>query len=252
MNRDEYAIMYRAEDCHWWYVGLRGMLRRVWDRFVPGGPIRMLDVGCGTGANLDFLRANASCFGIDFSTDAVRFCRGRGNSKTAAASATHLPFADDSFDVVVSCDVLCHRSIENKLQPLREMRRVLEPGGIVILNLPAYQWLHSSHDIHVQTDRRFTIGESDALLARAGFDRLFATYWNSLLFPLILPTRLWRKARPLPASDLDGASGEGLSPIFSGVLRVERALLRVAPMPFGLSLMCVARKTRSVDTRLNC
>jgi SAM-dependent methyltransferase len=249
MNRDEYAIMRRVEDGHWWYKGLRGMLRRAWTRFAPAGPVTLLDIGCGTGANLQFFRNEAACYGIDFETEAVRFCRQRGDLRTAAASATDLPFAAASFDVVVSCDVLCHRSIADKRQPLREMWRVLKPGGVAILNLPAYQWLHSSHDVHVQQDRRFTKRETRALLREAGFECAYDTYWNSLLFPFIVPTRLWRKLRPLAASDLDAASGEGLSPLFGAVLAVERAILRATAIPFGLSLLCVARKASSPISR---
>ncbi|NUM53167.1 MAG: class I SAM-dependent methyltransferase [Candidatus Hydrogenedentes bacterium] len=244
MERDEYAIMFRVEDGHWWYAGLRAMLSRVWDRCAPHGDVRMLDIGCGTGANLSHFRAKAACFGIDFSTEAIRFCRQRSETKTAAASATHLPFADASIDVILSCDVLCHRSIRDKSQPLREIHRVLKPNGIVILNLPAYQWLHSSHDVHVQTDRRFSRGELHALLSASGLGPFYITYWNTLLFPPIVVTRLWRKLRPLPASDLDGASGEGMSTVFGAILLAERALLRVSPLPFGLSVLVAAKKLK--------
>lgn len=241
MERNEYAIMFRVEDRHWWYAGLRAVVAQVWDRFAPGPPLRMLDAGCGTGANLRHFRGRATCYGIDFSLDAVRYCRERGEPRTAAASAVHLPFADGAFDVVVSCDVLCHRSIRDKSQPLREMRRVLKPGGLLILNLPAYQWLLSSHDTHVQTDCRFTASTARALLAASGLDTVYSTYWNSLLFPAVAAVRLWRKARPLPASDLDGASGERANAVLGAALAIERALLRAAPLPFGVSLLIVAR-----------
>lgn len=240
MERDEYAIMFRVEDRHWWYAGLRAMLAHAWARHAPGAGARLLDVGCGTGANLQTLRAHTTGFGIDFSRDALQFCRKRGHVRTAAASATDLPFANASFDAVISCDVLCHRSIGDKSRPLREMRRVLKPGGILILNLPAYQWLHSSHDVHVQTDHRFTATEARGLLVRAGLRPVYTTYWNSLLFPAVALVRLWRKVRPLPASDLDGASGEDAGSLLAGLLRFERAMLRIAPLPFGLSVLVVA------------
>lgn len=242
MERDEYAIMYRVEDRHWWYAGLRAMLDLVWERCAPKGDIQVLDDGCGTGANLAHFSTKARCFGIDFSLEANRFCRKRSQTRTAAASTTHLPFPDESFDIVLSCDVLCHRSIDDKFQPLHEMRRVLKRGGILILNLPAYQWLHSSHDVHVQTDRRFTRSEVCALLSNAGLHLVYATYWNTLLFPGIAATRLGRKVRPLRASDLDGASGEGLGVVFGSALRIERAILRAFPMPFGLSVLAAAKR----------
>lgn len=242
MKREEYTIMFRVEDRHWWYIGLRAMLQLVWERHAPRRAIRLLDVGCGTGANLSFFESNTACYGIDFSIDAVRYCRKRGLHATATASALDLPFADNSFDVVVSCDVLCHQSIKDKLQPLREIHRVLRPEGIAILNLPAYQWLYSSHDVHVQTDRRFSAREITGLLRQSSMECIDSTYWNTLLFPIILPTRLWRKLRPLAGSDLDNASGERFSSVFRAVLAMERAILRAVSMPAGLSLLCVAKK----------
>ncbi|MDZ4858374.1 MAG: class I SAM-dependent methyltransferase [Candidatus Hydrogenedentes bacterium] len=242
MERDEYAIMFRVEDRHWWYHGLRAMLRRVWNAHVPPGRQRFLDVGCGTGANLAAFRDVADCYGIDFAFDAVRFCRNRDEQRTAAASALDLPFEDCTFDVVVSCDVVCHRSIANKGDAVREMCRVLKPGGLMIINLPAYQWLHSSHDTHVQTDHRFTRTEVKRMMSNAGLSPAGAWYWNSVLFPVILPTRLWRKLRPLPASDLNDASGEGMSPFFAGMLAIERGAMNFLPMPFGLSIMAAAKK----------
>jgi len=242
MERAEYEIMYRVEGDHWWYKGLRAMLRTAWQRHVPANGARVLDVGCGTGATLASLPPGTTCFGIDFSQDAIRFCRRRTLSQTAVASALSLPFSDDTFDVVISCDVVCHKSIENKLQPIQEMCRVMTPGGILILNLPAYAWLHSSHDLHVQTDHRFSRGEVISMLKECGLQPRYATYWNTVLFPLILPTRLWRSIRPLPASDLDHASGEGLTPLFSAALILERTLARFTRLPFGLSVLCVAEK----------
>ncbi|MBN2310052.1 MAG: class I SAM-dependent methyltransferase [Candidatus Hydrogenedentes bacterium] len=234
--------MYRVEDGHWWYAGLRGVLRHYWGRFVQAGRPRMLDVGCGTGATLSAWADTADCTGVDFSAEALRFCRKRGLERLAAGSASDLPFADESFDAVVSFDVICHRSIPDKIKPLQEMYRILRPGGVLLLNLPAYQWLHSSHDIYVYTDKRFTRREAFAMLRQTGFHPLAASYWNTLLFPPILLTRLWRKLRPPTASDLDTEPSGALNAFFKGVMAVERALMRAAPLPFGLSVFLAARK----------
>jgi len=239
---EEYEIMFRVEDRHWWYSGLRAMLGLFWRRHLRGERPRVLDVGCGTGATLQALRDVAETAGIDAAPQAIRLCRSRGLGATAAASAEALPCPDGMFDAVVSCDVLCHASIRDKALPLREMNRVLKPGGVLLLNLPAYQWLHSSHDVHVQQDRRFTRGEVASLLERCGFDLLDATYWNTILFPAIAPVRLWRKLAPRPASDLDEERPSRLSPLFGACLALERAILRFARLPFGLSVFAVARK----------
>lgn len=242
MERDEYAIMFRVEDNHWWYTGLRTMLDIAWRKAGLHDISRILDAGCGTGANLAHLGSRGASIGVDFSRDAIRLCRDRGLSKTIVASVTALPFAAGSIDTAISCDVLCHRSIHDPNIPLREIANALKPGGVLLLNLPAYQWLYSSHDMHVHTARRFTRRQVQRMLTNAGFENVYATYWNSLLFPLIVIARLWRKVRPRPTSDLDGNSGDSANPLFSILLAVERALLRYTPLPFGLSVHCVARK----------
>lgn len=218
------------------------MLDIAWDRARLHGTLRILDAGCGTGANLSHLQTRGGCIGIDFSPGAVHLSRTRGHLKTAVASVTALPFAAGSIDAAISCDVLCHRSIPDPDIPLREMANALKPGGILLLNLPAYQWLYSSHDVHVHTARRFTKRQVQQMLSKAGLENIYATYWNTLLFPPIVAARLWRKIRPLPASDLDGKTGDNMSAVFSCVLAIERLLLRIAPLPFGLSVLCVARK----------
>lgn len=244
MNRAEYEIMYRVEDRHWWYIALRGVIDTVWPLVANStNPcVSILDVGCGTGAVLASLDGRAKTYGLDFAPEAIHFCRARGQNRTAVASAVTLPFADASFDAVISCDVLCHRSIQNKQDTLEELVRVLRPGGRLVLNLPAYQWLYSSHDAHVHTDHRFTRGGLVAMLHAANLTIQRLTYWNTLLLPPIIATRLWRKIRPLPASDLDKASGENFSPLFNAIMAFERGLLRRIPLPAGLSIFVVAQK----------
>lgn len=237
MNPNEYATMFRVEEAHWWYQSLRGMLTQFMEDFPTGG--RVLDIGCGTGANMPALNVAS---GIDYSIDAIQFCRERGLTQTAAASATALPFADSSLDAAISCDVLCHRSIANKADMLRECSRVLRPGGLLLLNLPAYAWLMSSHDDHVGTDRRFRMREIPDLLRCANMEPVRMTYWNTAMFPLAASVRLWRKIRPPQASDLAAGSGESVNGILSAVLRLECALSRAVQLPFGLSLMVLARK----------
>ena len=237
MNPGEYATMYRVEETHWWYRSLRGMIKHCMAAYPEQG--RVLDIGCGTGANMQALDIG---YGIDFSVAAVQFCRERGLYNTATASATSLPFADESFDAAISCDVLCHNSIREKTQMLRECARVLRPGALLILNLPAYGWLMSTHDVHVGTDRRFRMGEMKALLGAVGLEPVRMTYWNTALFPVAAIVRLWRRIRPPQASDLAAGSGEMANGLLCAVLRMERVLTRVGRLPFGLSLMVLARK----------
>ena len=245
MELSEYTTMFELEDRHWWYVGLRQLLLSLWAREVRAECPAVLDVGCGTGANLIALNdLAAKPVGIDFAPQAVRFCRTRGLSRTAVASALMIPFGAESFDVVVSCDVLCHSSIRDKSVALREMHRVLRTGGLVFLNLPAYQWLFSSHDEAYQQDRRFTRAAVLKLLRANGFEPVTATYWNSFLFPAAAVARLWRNLRNPEGSDLQTGSAQSASRLFGAMLRGERAFIRRFPLPFGLSVFAVGRKVR--------
>ena len=180
--------------------------------------------------------------GLDFMPEALRFCRRRDLDRLIAASATDLPLADESFDVALSLDVLCNKSIQDKRAPLREVYRVLRAGGLAFLNLPAYQWLHSSHDLHVHTDKRFTKSETLRFVRDSGLEVVHATYWNTVLFAPILVTRLWRKRFPPDGSDVATVPGDTANRVFGKVLSAELALLKRMPLPFGLSVFVVARK----------
>jgi len=243
MNPAEYEIMYRVEDAHWWYIGLRNMILDFLTAYAPNRSPLILDAGCGTGAVLKALGDRLRTAGIDFSVEAIRFCRIRGLVRTAAASVVALPFPNESFDVVISCDVLCNRSIRDKGAALCEMGRVLKPGGVFFLNLPAYQWMLSSDDSAVQQDRRFTRRELRRLLCAASLKPVRMTHWNSLLLPPIILIRMWRKIMRRSTSDLDGGSGVLANLLFGCALAAERGLIRaVSAMPFGLSIFAVARK----------
>src|SRR4051794_25952438 len=124
MEPVEYATMAEAENGHWWYRALRAVIREAWKRHIGEQRPKLLDVGCGTGANLAALHELSQPFGIDFAPEAVAWCRQRGLVDTVVASAGALPFAERSFDVVLSCDVLCHGSLPKKQVPLAEMARV--------------------------------------------------------------------------------------------------------------------------------
>lgn len=244
MNPREYATMFAAEDGHWWYRGLRAMVAGACRRHLPPGNPRILDAGCGTGATLEMLGQFGAPAGVDLAPLAVQYCRGRGQALTASGSVLDLPFKDAAFDAAVSLDVLCHRAVTDKQAPLREMARVLRPGGLLILNLPAYQWLLSSHDAAVQNDTRFTKRRALALLKQAGFTPIEATYWNSLLLPPIIAARLWRRLLPPAQSDIASGGQGPAGALFRAILAAERALLRLTPLPAGLSVFLVARNAR--------
>lgn len=243
MRADEYEIMFRVEDHHAWYRALRRIIAMHWSRYVPTRSPLVLDAGCGTGALSNSLARRAKTVGIDISPVALRLCRRRGLTQMAVASVLRLPFPDACFDVVISCDVLCHAAVPDKREALRELARVLKPGGLLLLNLPAYPRLLSSHDHAVHNDRRFTRGEMLGLLREQELTPLRATYWNSLLFLPIAMIRLWRKFRPARHSDLAAEVRPWFNRCLAILFALEGVLIRLMPLPFGLSIFLVARKS---------
>jgi len=157
MNPDEYAIMDHAEEGHWWYVGMERITVALLDCwYAPGSNLRILDAGCGTGkAMTSYLTRYGQVTGFDFAPEAVRFSRQRGATRLAQASVMEIPFASHSFDLVVRFDVLCERGVPDDVQALREIRRVLVPGGRVLLRLPACNWLRGHHDAAVHIRHRY-------------------------------------------------------------------------------------------------
>lgn len=242
MKTGEFETMARVEDGHWWYGGLRRIVLEHWRLYVPPGPATVLDAGCGTGSVLRALAPAFRAIGVDCSPVAVGLCRQHHLPDTAVASVARLPFADATFEVVISCDVLCHEAIRDCAGAVAEMGRVLKPGGLLLMNLPAYPWLLSSHDTAVANVRRFSKGEVWRLLQGQALSPLRLTYWNTLLFPPIAAVRLWRRFRPRAHSDLKELPLWG-NAILATALAWELTLLRLVPsLPLGISLFAAARK----------
>lgn len=245
MEAEEYATIYALEQRHWWYVGMLRNSLRLLERFLPDRrPLRLLDAGCGTGGALLALQRFGRVSGFDYSPLALGFCRRRGLAATAQASVTNVPFASGSADVVTSFEVLYHAAVADDTQAIREFARVLRPGGILLLRLPAFEWLRSSHDAMVHTRHRYTSAEVRQKLAAAGLEPLRVTYANTLLFPLVVGVRLLQRLigrRHAKSSDVQETSPL-VNRVLLGLLAVEGALLSVTDLPFGLTVLAIARK----------
>ena len=257
MQHEDYEYLYELEAQFWWFVGMRAITASLLDpAFSEPRDRIILDAGCGTGGNLEWLRRYAGkgqIIGLDYVGTALQFCRTAGQSSLVQASATDLPFADATFDVVTSFDVLEQLRGAEDEQALREMYRVLKPGGIAFVRAPAYEWMKSGHDAALNTQHRYTLGEMRRKLERAGFKINRATYANSLLLPVAAVRRLALKR--LGFAD-GGSDVKPLPPLLQWlnaglerVLRAEANWLRHSSrrLPCGLSAICVAEKTRRYD-----
>ncbi len=204
---------------------------------------RGLDAGCGTGGLLRALSQmpqGVAWFGVELDPQAAARARAKSGRAVAAGSVEALPHGAGTFDVVVCADVLSHALVDPQ-RALAELYRVLKPEGLLVLNLPAYPWLLSRHDRAVHNARRFTAGQVRAALARQGFAVRASSYWNTLLFPLMLTRRLLA-ARDNAKSDVV-AYPRPLDAAFAAALGLERVWLRSGiGLPFGGSLLVVAQK----------
>jgi SAM-dependent methyltransferase len=236
--------MFRVEDDHWWYVGLRELVFSYVNKYANEiENLRLLDAGCGTGAFLARCEGFRTS-GFDFSEEALNYCRARGLQDVVKGSITDIPFEDGTFDIAVSFDVLCHESIKDDMDALRELRRVLVQGGTLMLNLPAYNFLMSTHDKAVHTKRRYTLRGLKKKISTAGFEVKKITYRNTFLFPLALLQRVFKKSRLGKSevqSDLSPPSYL-INKLLIRVLSFENGLIPHMDLPFGLSVFCVARK----------
>ena len=246
MDRTEYEIMYRLEDDYWWYRGLHELLLSFLNGLSrAGAPVRVLDAGCGTGRFLECC-AGHSVQGVEISEEALEFVRSRGLDCAIQGSVCALPFEDQTFECVVSADVLCHMGAPQDMKALEEMRRVLKKGGTLLLHLPAHPFLSSRHDRAVHNLRRYRKAEARSMLAQAGFEIQRLTYRNTALFPPAAMVRALGKiglgGKEKPKSDLTRLP-DPLNRLLTGILRMENRLLRSGvDLPFGLSIFCVARR----------
>ena len=151
----------------WWY---RALHVRLCDA-LEGSHGRILDAGCGTGGFLAALRArrpDLTSFGLEWDASAATRACAKSTSVITRGSVNDLPFATGSFDAALSADVLCHAMVDPPAA-LAELKRVLRPGGRLVLNMPAYQWMLSAHDRRVHNIRRLTAAATTAMLRTAGF-----------------------------------------------------------------------------------
>jgi SAM-dependent methyltransferase len=250
MERLEYAKLDRVEDRMWWFrathKNLLTLSRRQISRELAGRPI--LDAGCGTGGLLRRLATyypENNVVGIDTDIRACARAAGKSARPICVGSVNDLPFASGTFGVIFSADVLCHRRVDEGTA-LLQFHRCLAENGWLVLNLPAYRWMLSRHDVAVHNARRYTLKRVARLLHSSGFQPVYVTYWNAVLFPLMVITRKLLPARrsmsdvTLHSRPLDAFGRLATS--------FENALLRAGlRFPFGGSILAVAAKRGASD-----
>lgn len=234
----------RAERDHFWFRGFRRFVAPFVRDAVRGNPsARILDCGSGTGVNLPLLSEYGLPVGIDLTWTGLAFARSRGERRIAQASATRLPFATGTFDVVTSFDVIYALADADEGAALQEMHRVLKPGGHIVVNAAAMDLLRGNHSVLAGEIRRYSRGTLATRLVRVGFDVRRMTYTNATIAPLVAGVRLVQRLSGHEESHQEiSIPPLPVNAALTGLLALEAAAIRFMDMPFGSSLLALARK----------
>lgn len=235
-----YDDLYELEDTHWWHRAKRRLILTLIHRFVTRRHPRILDVGCGTGKNIESWSRIGAASGIDMAQRAIAFCRKRGILHVRQGRAEHTNLPGSSVDVVTMLDVLEHT---DDTVVLPEMARILSGKGILIMTVPAHKWLWSTWDVVLHHKRRYTKKELYHTLSAYGFRVLYASYVFSFLPIPVMLVRLIKSGLP---EERYGSDFRLTTPIVNRILYtfcvIEQYVMNLIPLPIGTSIVCVAQK----------
>jgi ubiquinone/menaquinone biosynthesis C-methylase UbiE len=239
---ERYATL---EDTHWWFAGRRAIVRRAVEFAAPAArPLRILEVGCGTGGMLRVLEQFGATVGLDVSHAALAYAHRRVDTPLVRGDFGSLPFADGSFDLVGVFDTLEH--VEDDLAALRELRRVCCPGGRLIVSVPAFPFLWGRQDVVSHHYRRYVRAGLVSRLTEAGFEPGYATYFNTWLFPAVaavrVARRLMRTSSDPGESDFDTPPPAICNRWFARLMATEAAVIGRFALPVGVSLLSVSAR----------
>ncbi len=245
MNNSEYKNMYEHEASHFFYRITHDAIIKLVKSLNATKRTKVLDVGCGTGLLVKKLNAFTDAEGVDSHPNAIKFAK-RRNIIIKKGSITKLPYTTGAFDVVVCIDVLCHRSIKNDAEAVNELKRILKPGGNLIIRVPAHQFLYSNHDAFVFTKKRYSYGHFKKLLIQSGLTLSYYSYMNMFLY---IPTYL-KKLIEKKSSKNVASSVKSLNPVINSVaywiITLESYLIgNRIPLPFGIELLAVCQKKQN-------
>lgn len=244
MDRDVYQRIRELEQAHWWFTARRAILADQIAGLGLATDARVLEVGCGTGGNLAMLGRFGAVSAVEPDAEARTYASERtGVEVREGLLPDGLPQFDTPFDLIASFDVIEH--VDDDVGALAAIARWLKPGAPLIATVPANAWMWSDHDVRHHHKRRYDLAGFKAVARQAGLEVGKATYFNTLLFPLIGSIRVAKSALQMHGGDDEVMPGAFLNKALHEIFAAERALLRRADLPFGVSILLVARRPGS-------
>lgn len=245
MERATYRSMRQLQRGHWWFRGRRAVLRKIIAQLGLPADARILEAGAGTGGNVPMLQCFGDVSAFDPDDEARSFCLAEtGLGCLAGALPDENPFQGKSeFDLVVALDVIEH--VDDDVGALKSLAACVREGGALLLTVPAYQWMFSSHDVAHHHKRRYAKSELESRLLEAGCRVSRIGHFNAFLFPAIAAVRLCNRLLRRPGrSDME-MPGRWLNALLLRVFAIEAKLLGRNGFSFGTSIFVVAEPTRT-------
>lgn len=239
MEQHLYEDLYQLEEYHWWHRAKRRVCIKLIREYRPGPNLKIIDIGCGTGKNIEEFRQFGEPWGLDSASQALTCCQRRGLNKLLRGQAQHMPLADNQFDIATLLDILEHA---DDLKTLEEVHRILQREALLIINVPAYVWLWSKWDEALHHRKRYTKKSLKRLLQFSGFEACYASYLFSFL---VIPTFIFRKFKSLRREPYSSDFRIGCpltNRLLFALFVIEDKIRQIFTIPFGTSLVCVARK----------
>jgi len=246
MEKNPYETEWRVEGNHWWFSGRRKLLQILFPLKELGNRGLAVDVGCGVGSNLYALRSwSINVVGLDRSMDNLLLAKGKVAAELVNGDLVALPFRSKSIGAILAMDVLEH--LENDQIGIHELWRVLKPGGILFLTVPAFNFLRGIQDVATGHKRRYSLPEIRRKLEKWNFEILRCSYFNFFLFFPILLGRLTIRFFNVHVKTENEVNAPGINFLLKTIFSMEPHLLKYISFPFGVSIFCIIRKGKDCD-----